>query len=163
MNRQEEYWLERERRWEMVEVKYCQTRRQRASCNFTHSWFSWNTHSHFWKFATWRLICGGLAGVRIFFITSKSDLSNVRFCQGPVSAPRSHHSQLLHWHFFAWELHLATGSCSAVFSTSQEHSPTSVSMGSASVDLANSISKIFETKFQKVLKKQNLNLPCSSN
>ena len=61
----------------MVELKYCQTRRQRASCNFTLSWFWWNTCSHLWKFATWRLIRRGLTGVRIFFIKSKSDLSNV--------------------------------------------------------------------------------------
>ena len=61
----------------MVELKYCQTRRQRARCNFTHSWFWWNMCLHLWKFATWRLICRGLTGVRIFFIKSKSDLSNV--------------------------------------------------------------------------------------
>ena len=46
-------------------------RRQRASCNFTHTWCWWNTRSHLWKFATWRFTRRGLTACLLsYFVTA---------------------------------------------------------------------------------------------
>ena len=56
--------LEKERRWEMVELKDHQQQRWRTSYNFTHVQRWWNTYLHLWKFTAWRFIYRGLTVFR---------------------------------------------------------------------------------------------------
>ena len=45
--------------WKMV-WRFLKKLGIKAPSNFTHAWHWWNACLHFWKFAAWRFVCGGL-------------------------------------------------------------------------------------------------------